>query len=282
MAHRAPHRTALTFALRGALRSADPTSVEAARDVSESLDRIGALLQAQGDLAGAQQRFEERHTIALGLHAQDPTSVPLVLERAASLDRLGGLRQAQGDLPGALRHLEEGLALRSALATDQELTVALLRELAASHDRVGDLKRAQGDWKGAREHYEARLSHCEVLLERKPKAVTEGRQLALTLDELGDVLLAEGDVVGAQQRYHDSLVLRLRNQQNAPNSVFVQRDVWVSKAKLAGLPTATIRWSTVVADMEAMQADGTLSPADQPALKEARAKAAAEKARRGD
>ena len=65
--------------------------------IATSLHQLGCVLQAQGDLAGAQEKLETSLAMEYELHGKDKPHPDI----AAILHALGGVLQAQGDLAGA-------------------------------------------------------------------------------------------------------------------------------------------------------------------------------------
>ena len=77
------------------------SSVAFQRDVSVSLTKLGDVLVAQGELAGARQRYQESLDIDRRLAAADVSSVAFQRDVSVSLIKLGDVLVAQGDLGGA-------------------------------------------------------------------------------------------------------------------------------------------------------------------------------------
>jgi hypothetical protein len=69
----------------------DPSSASLQRDVSVSLTKLGDVLVAQGDLAGAKQRYQESAEILKRLSAADPSSARLQRDVSVSLWKLAGI-----------------------------------------------------------------------------------------------------------------------------------------------------------------------------------------------
>ena len=92
------------------LAARDPGNAGWARDVSVSLDRVGDVRVAQGDLAGALAAYEESLTIARDLAARDPGNTGWARDVSVGLEQ--GRRRARrpGDLAGALAAYDESLA----------------------------------------------------------------------------------------------------------------------------------------------------------------------------
>jgi tetratricopeptide (TPR) repeat protein len=142
-------------------------------DTASSLNNLGYLLQAQGDLAGALPYFERALAIrekALGLDHPDT---------ARSLNNLGALLDSQGDLTGARPYYERALAINEkTLGPDHPDT-------ARSLNNLGYLLQTQGDLTGARPYYERALGIFEKKLGvAHPHARTVVKNLAHLYDKL--------------------------------------------------------------------------------------------------
>jgi hypothetical protein len=73
------------------LSAADASSASLQRDVNVSLEKLGDVLQAQGNLAGAKQRYQEGLEIRKRLSAADPSSATLQRDVWVSLWKLAGI-----------------------------------------------------------------------------------------------------------------------------------------------------------------------------------------------
>ena len=197
--------------------------------------KLGNLLQAQGDLAGAQQRYEASLRISDALARRDPENAGWQHDLSVSFDRLGDLLQAQGDLAGAQQRHEASLQIRDALATRDPDNAVWQRDLSVSHSKLGELLQAQGDLAGAQQRYEADLRIAEALATRDPDNAGWQRDLSVSHNKLGALLQAQGDLAGAQQRYEASLRIRDALATRDPDNAVCQRDLSVSFEKLADL-----------------------------------------------
>ena len=72
--------------------------------------------QAQGDLAGALQAYEDSLAIAEQLAASDPGNADWQRDLSISWERIGGVREQQGDRAGALEAWRRALAISLPLA----------------------------------------------------------------------------------------------------------------------------------------------------------------------
>ena len=130
-----------------ALAEAMPGNLDAARDVSVSLNNVARLRQ-RTDPAAALTLYEESLTIARALAEAMPGNLDAARDVSVSLDNVADLRQ-RTDPAAALTLYEESLTLRRALAetmpgnlqAQSDLVVSLFR-LAALIDETGDPTRS--------------------------------------------------------------------------------------------------------------------------------------------
>ena len=158
-------------------------------DTTSGLNRLGFLLQAQGDLAGARPLFERSLAIRERRLGPEHPSTALGLQALASL------LQDQGDLAGARPLFERSLAIcEVALGPEHLDTASILDHLAL-------LLQAQGDLAGARPLFERSLAIREWKL--GPEHPSTARSLAI----LARLLQAQGDLAGARPLFERSLAI---------------------------------------------------------------------------
>ena len=87
---------------------------EILRDVSFSLNKVGDIERARGDLDGALLKYEESLVIRRRL-AEELGTPESLRDVSVSLNRVGGIEQARGNLDGALSKYEESLAIQQLL-----------------------------------------------------------------------------------------------------------------------------------------------------------------------
>jgi tetratricopeptide (TPR) repeat protein len=158
-------------------------------ETAASLNNLGSLLLAQGDLVGARPYWERALAVI--------EKVPEEHQRTAtSLSNLGSLLQAQGDLAGAQSYHQRALVIREkALGADHPDT-------AGSLNNLGGLLHDQGDFAGAQSYFERALAVRERTLG------TEHPQTATSINNLGGVLQARGDLAKARSCYERGLTIR--------------------------------------------------------------------------
>jgi len=164
-------RSALHTATRAGLErlvSSDPTNADWQRGLSVSQERIGDVLLAQGDLAGAMQAYRQALEVAQRPASADPTNALWLHDLSASHDRIGGVLLAQGDLASALKAYSESLAISRPLASADPTNAEWQRDLSVSHGKIGDVLLAQRDLAGAMQAYRQSLEVAQRLASADP------------------------------------------------------------------------------------------------------------------
>ena len=102
-----------------------------------SLERIGDVLRAQGDLGGALKHYGEGLEISRGLYVQDKSHAERARDVSVSVNKIGDVLRAQGDLGGALKHYGEGLEISRGLYVQDKSHAERARDVSLSLQRIG-------------------------------------------------------------------------------------------------------------------------------------------------
>ncbi len=157
---------------------------------AQSLNNMGYLLRAMGDLAAARPYYER----ALDIH--EKVLGPDHPDTALSLNNMGGLLRAMGDLAAARPYYERALAIHEkALGPDHPDT-------ANSLNNMGSLLQAMGDLAAARPYFQRALTVNEKVLG------PDHPDTATSLNNLGYLLRAMGDLAAARPYYERALDIR--------------------------------------------------------------------------
>ena len=189
---------------------------------ADSLNDLAMVLQAQGDLVGAQPLCVRALTIREKVRGANH------LETAHSLNNLAMLLHAQGDLTGARPLLERALAIKeNVLRPDHPDTATTLDNLAALLQAEGDLAAARSLLERRRRSPRRSLAQVTPTRRRRwtiwrhccrPRATSRAHRrssnarwqstktcsgpddpdTATTIDNLAGLLQAQGDLAGAQ------------------------------------------------------------------------------------
>ncbi len=126
------------------------TSADEAVAMIASLNNLGSVLGAEGDLAGARAHLERAVRVAEAAFGPDHPDV------GTCLNNLGSVLQDQGDLAGARSRYERALTIAESAYWPADTG------LAARLSNLGCLLRDQGDLVGARQHLERALAVAEA------------------------------------------------------------------------------------------------------------------------
>jgi tetratricopeptide (TPR) repeat protein len=177
---------------------------QALRDLSISLNHVANVLLAEGERAGAREKYEECEAIRRELLDRYGRTPEALRDLSISLDHVADVLLAEGNRAGAREKYEECEAIRRELLDRYGRTPEALRDVSISLDRVADVLLAEGNRAGAREKYKESEAIRHELLDvygRTPEAL---RDLSISLDRVADVLLAEGERAGAREKYEES------------------------------------------------------------------------------
>jgi tetratricopeptide (TPR) repeat protein len=126
-----------SMAIAQQLAERDPANAQWQRDLSESWQRMGEVLQAQGDLCAALEAFKKSMAIAHQLAERDPANAQWQRDLSVGWQRIGGALQAQGDIRGALKSYRDSLEIAMTLAERDPSNWGWQNELAAAYWRTG-------------------------------------------------------------------------------------------------------------------------------------------------
>ena len=108
----------------------DPANTQWQRDLSISHERIGNVLVAQGDCAGALAAYQASLAIREALAKRDPANKQWQGYLAGSHHRIGAVLLEQGNGAGALSAYQAGLAISEALAKRDPTNTEWQRDLS--------------------------------------------------------------------------------------------------------------------------------------------------------
>ncbi len=210
-------------------------SFDCRRCLSVSLDKLGDIAMANGDLKAARAYFERSFAIDAALAAETATA-QAIRDLSLSLNKLGDIAEANGDLKAARAYFERSLALREALA-DKTGTAQARRDLSVSLNHLGDIAEASGDLKAARAYFERSLALQEALADETGTAQAR-RDLSVSLNQLGDIAEASGELKAARAYFERSLALR-EALVDETDTAQARRDLSVSLEKLGNIAMAS-------------------------------------------
>ena len=186
------------------------SAIEAARDLSVSLNRVGDVAGALGNLTDAQQAYGESLQISRQLRQRLGDSPEVLRDLSVSLDRVGDVARALGNLTDAQQAYGESLQISRQLRQRLGDSPEVLRDLSVSLDRVGDVARALGSSTDAQQAYGESLQIRRQLRQRLGDSPEVLRDLSVSLDRVGDVARESGDRTNARAAFEEALLLLQR------------------------------------------------------------------------
>ncbi|TAD91668.1 MAG: TIR domain-containing protein [Alphaproteobacteria bacterium] len=233
-----------SFEISRRLAAADPTDVQAARDMSVALGNLGDLYlrrRAEGDSAAALAAYQEALEINRRLAAANPTDGEAARDLSVSLDKLGDFYQrrgAEGDSAVALAAYLESLDVDRRLAAANPNDAGAARDLSVSLSQLGAFyqrRGAAGDSAAALEAYQESLEIARRLANANRTDGQAARDLSVSLTQLGDFYRrrgAEGDSAAALAAYQESLEIARRLAAANPTDGQAARDLSLSLSQL--------------------------------------------------
>jgi tetratricopeptide (TPR) repeat protein len=205
------------------------------RDLSTSHNKIGNVLEAQGDLVGALAAYRTCLAIRDTLASRDASNTLWQRDLCISNVKLGDVLVAQGDLPGALAAYHTGLAIMEPLAARDAGNTQWQRDLSVSQEKIGNVLVAQGDLPGALAAYRTGLGIMETLAARDAGNMGWQRDLSVSHEKIGDVLVAQGDLPGALSAFRKDLEIAETLAARDAGNTDWQRDRSISLGRVADI-----------------------------------------------
>ena len=227
-----------------------PASLEAARDLSVSLYKLGDFYAARGREGDADEGlrcYERALAESEKLLAANPESGQAARDLKVSLNRLGDYymtRGGGGDGAKALRYHERALAVSEKLLAANPMSFQAIRDVSVGLGQLGDCYRArggEGDDDQALRCYERALAELEKLLVKNPGSVQASRDVGVTMNKLGNFYLLrgrEGDREKALACYQRDLEISEEILAANPESEQAARDVMLTLQRVAVMKVA--------------------------------------------
>ena len=210
-------------------------SPEALRDWSVSLEKVGDVQRALGDLAGARERHEQSLRVRERLVKRTGESPEALRDWSISLSKVGDVQRALGDVAGARERYEQSLQVSERLVQLTGDSPEALRDWSVSLEKVGDVQRTLGDVAGASERYAQSLQVRERLVQLTGESPEALRDLAISCQRLGDLQAATGAPDAARAWFERDLQAAEAALRQSPLSQDIQDVVAYARRRLAEL-----------------------------------------------
>ena len=189
---------------------------EARRDLTATINRIGALLWQTGKPAEAEAEFRKALAIRQKLADDNRAVTEFRSALAQSHFNLGILLSQTGKLSAAEAGHRNALAIRQRLADDNPAVTLFRSDLAMSHVCLGILLSQTGKPSEAEAEHRKALAIEQKLADDNP-AVTQFRSaLAYSHEALGYLLFPTGKAAEAEAEYRKALAIRQKLADDNP------------------------------------------------------------------
>lgn len=200
----AAYRRGLEVLSSTSTTSTAPLGVEST--FADLRQRIGEMLAATGDLAGAKENQRAALEYFESVAAAAPNDAKAQRSLFINYIKSGNLL-AGADKAAALRLYRQALPVARKLAMSDPLNARAQRELAAAIDKVGNMLAATGDREGALAQYREAFEIRKRNFSADPKNAEFIRDLSISHDKFGGLLMASGDVAAALAHFREALRL---------------------------------------------------------------------------
>jgi eukaryotic-like serine/threonine-protein kinase len=160
---------------------------KAARETASVQDKIGNLLAATKDTAGALQNYEAALRVRAAIANADPNNAEIQRDLSISHEKIGNILARSGNAAAALAQYRQSLSIDTRLSARDPDNAQAQLDCAASHENIGNLLIKAGDLSGAL----ASEDHARELRERvaakDDKNVDVRGDLAANYEQLGNV-----------------------------------------------------------------------------------------------
>ncbi len=216
--------------------------------VATTLNNLGNVQRALGDLASARASFEEGLASCRDLARQRPEVYRP--EVAMTLNNLGNVQLALSDRASARASYEEALFCHRDLA--RQRPEVYRPQVALSLNNLGNVQRALNDLASARESYEEGLASYRDLARQRPEIYR--LPVAMTLNNLATVQNDLNDLISARASLEEAADLFAQEAIRQPTVRMVERyRTWANLGRLLLRERPDLGWPDRPAAREALR-----------------------------
>ena len=226
------------MAIRERLVRHDPGNSRWQQDLSFSHDRIGDVLEVQGDLTGASAAYRQGMAIRERLTRQYPDKLQWQRDLSVSHDHIGHVLEAQGDLTGAIAAFRQAMGIRERLTRQDPDNAQWQRDLSISHNRIGEVLEKQGDLPAALQAVNANYEIAERLARLDPGNAEWQRDLLVPLATMARLASRDQRQADADNYVNHAVALAKALVTRFPNSPRHLQDLAVVEGMLRRIQDA--------------------------------------------
>ncbi len=223
-----------------------------------ALLELGRIRELKGDLAGAQQAYEEPAQIVAGALAAHPGDRVLSEVESTRLYFLGNIRNLRGESRAALEAFQELVANRERMLERDPKDTQMMRNLAITQNVLAQAEEAEGDAGSALENFQRCRDTFKRLAASDPTNSDWQLNLGVSHSSVGSMLLSAGKVDEAEAEFREFERVLLALVERDPQNAAFRSNLAVSRAYLAQVHEARREWDDVIRRQEEVRA--TLRP----------------------
>ncbi len=206
-------------------RSAEDETPEATRKRALSLDVIGDVLLARGDIDAAGKQYAAAKIAREQLSARAPEQAQWQLDLATSHEKLGDCLEAQGELADSLEQHRAALKIRERIEVRRAGSRAERAHLARSYEKTADALEELGQLAPALDHHRTALALRLRVASERPEDLHSQREVARSHKDIGSLRRLRGDWAAALEDYRAALEIAERLTLAVPANMTWQQDL---------------------------------------------------------
>jgi tetratricopeptide (TPR) repeat protein len=207
-------------------------------DHSAGLDRLGDVLMARGEAAGAEENYQAAIKISGQLSKSNPGDAGLARNLAVGVKKLGDLHAAAGSYDKALAAYQDAIGLMQTLADKDKANAQARLDLSALLNDAGDMEVRMNHAGQALAAYSDGLRLAEALSSRAPDDAKILRALAVSHVKTGEIKAATNSPDEALAAFSKALAIREKLIGIDPANSEWQRDLAVNLIKIGTMKLA--------------------------------------------
>lgn len=185
----------------------EPDNLSWQHDLSVSLEKMGDILSAKGELNDAKDAFSKSLRILQALAVNDSRNIELQRDLAASYNRLGLIFKTQGELDEAKSYFEKSQIIFQRLLEDDPEETKWQLHLSESYEKLSDIHLDKSKLSEAKQTLQKSLDIRQYLVKQDPSNVIWHRNLSTSFNKFGMILSTEGKLNEARTFFEKGLAI---------------------------------------------------------------------------
>jgi serine/threonine protein kinase len=217
-----------------AVVAANPSDIEAQRDVAFIHQKVGLALQQRGEVQTGLEHFQRSRALYYGMTQEHPDREDIKLGFASSCNTLAHALETRGDVANALAEYRAAMAIIGEIVRSHPEVPLYRRLLWYSHDGVGNTLFSQQDVPGALAANHEEIALAEALIEENP-VNTDYRRVLMIGYYKGGQYRDPTDKRGALENFGRALKLAEESAAADPANALTRQDLAETQRRVADL-----------------------------------------------